>query len=747
MPLTARQKLLYSLYRYRLLERGGVIYIDHSALPSPKQKVKESVEKSSVAEKAKSVYEEALMKRYAALEKKLQKDTWKYNPPSTEEKTKSSMEKRIPEQFKRRVQPTPTPGVREEPKPWEIKLPEIKLPEIKLPEFKLPEIKLPIPEPKPKKPAPKKEDIEAKKRIEESESLKKERDRVIREFYHKIRPKVKAPSDYGLHCLTASEWHREYISGRLTLDTPDFDSWCLKHGFPMTYTFCQKLAPKLDPLFNRLEAAERRFEAAKDNFWKTWVSFRGVRPPTPWDLSDLRKWLGEMKHWADEYERIADEINAIWAKRKIHSSQAGRRTPTNLVEEAKQHQPKPPYMKTPEATKPKPQPIKDTELVQLKHKKDELIAKIKEVTGEGNRVQAELSRLLTRVNNLKAERARLENLRNRLSQEIANLQSRLAGTFTATKEMLQAQIRNLESYVNSLRNQKAGLEAQIRQLEDRIRDLRRRLSELGISAQYFYRLWTGGSGYLSPGGSRAGQEYHLPTEFRDVSELNRWKSRLRSDISREEGELSNLKNWLSGLKSRLSSLRGEESSLSAIVSRLRGEVDQLKSRVEELRKRITGMAPGDLKSLQARLNSLEEERARLESEISGLMTRLSELRSEEGYLRNLLASAGVTIPTPPVTISPTIPSLPEVPSTPPITLPTAPSPDVSGLLTQMQNLQQQLMNLQYRMMELQSQPPDPTILAELQSLRQERAALSQQLQSLQLEVWVLLLPVFSYTEA
>ena len=518
------------------------------------------------------------------------------------------------------------------------------------------------------------------------------------------------------------------------MDTPDFDSWCIKHGFSMTYTFCQKLAPKLDSLFNRLEAAERRFEDAKRNFWSSWVEFRGVRPPTPWDLSDLRKWLGEMKHWADEYERIADEINAIWAKRKIHSSQAGRRTPTNLAEEAKQHQPKPPYMKTPEATKPKPQPIKDTELIQLKHKKDDLIAKIKEVTGEGERIIRDIPKLETRLRTLGEEILRLAKRRDRLRQEIAELESRLAGTFTTTKEELQARIRNLESYVRSLRNQKAGLEAQIRQLEDRIRDLRSRLAELGISIPYGYMLWTGGSGYVSPGGAKAGEEYGLPTEFRDVSELNRWKARLRSDILREEGELSNLKGWLSGLKSRLSGLRSEESSLSAIVSRLKGEVNQLKSRVEELRKKIEGMAPGDLKSLQARLNSLEEERARLESEISGLMTKLSELRSEEGYLRNLLASVGVTIPTPPVTISPTIPSLPEVPTISPITLPTAPSPDVSGLLTQMQNLQQQLMNLQYRMMELQSQPPDPTILAELQSLRQERAALSQQLQSLQQQI-------------
>ena len=103
MPLTVQQKLLYSLYRYRLLERGGVIHIDHSALPSPKQKVEESVKKSSVAEKTRSTYEEALMKRYAALEKKLGIHTWTYNPPSSKEKAKSSMEKRVPEQFKRRV--------------------------------------------------------------------------------------------------------------------------------------------------------------------------------------------------------------------------------------------------------------------------------------------------------------------------------------------------------------------------------------------------------------------------------------------------------------------------------------------------------------------------------------------------------------------------------------------------------------------------------------------------------------------
>ena len=136
-----------------------------------------------------------------------------------------------------------------------------------------------------------------------------------------------------------------------------------------------------------------------------------------------------------------------------------------------------------------------------------------------------------------------------------------------------------------------------------IRDRSRLAEALG---RYAYMLWTGGSGYVSPGGAKAREEYYVPTEFKDVKELNRIKDKLRSDISREEGELAGLKSWLSDLRSRLSGLRSEESSLSAIVSRLKGEVNQLQSRVEELRKKFSMMDPDLRKTAKQKLVSPDE---------------------------------------------------------------------------------------------------------------------------------------------
>ena len=437
--------------------------------------------------------------------------------------------------------------------------------------------------------------------------------------------------------------------------------------------------------------------------WEYYV--RDKRWEYQWRLLTPSEKLSRLEREFNEFKRLVSEVEDDLRKMysKLQQLQSELRAPRKTIPS----QPE----KTGKSTTEKPQPVTDSELLNLRREKDNLIAKVKEVAGDLRSLESRISSLSAEIPRLESEKTSLEKLKSRLQSEISELQRRLENIRTASEEALKSRLESLKSYVEGLRSQKVTLESKIRQVKASIESLKKKLSELGIS----YMIWTGGGGYVSPGGTLARETYYVPERFTSVEELNKWKSKLRAEINRERAELNQLLSDKSRLAAKLSSLMSRRQELTNAIEALKKEVNKLKSTVSNLRSKLSEGLPANLKKLQDQINSLEEERDRLESEVAGLMEELSNLESEELRLRNLLVSAGVTIPTPPVpTVPPTV------------------SPDVSMLVSQIQSLQQQLQNLQQQIINTQQRAAtEPVLLSEIERLKQEKQALQQQLYMLQ----------------
>jgi chromosome segregation ATPase len=499
-----------------------------------------------------------------------------------------------------------------------------------------------------------------------------------------------------------------------------------------------KYAQELTKKDGETSSAATHAKGQLDSFWKAIIY---ATPLNPYRLADARHFAGNARDAVNRFASLVDSFCSMVSREPSPSEGVKVVTqPGQLDVEL----PKSQEQKTTTSTLPKDIPTTDTEVNELKRRKDSIMKELEQARTNRIIMSKRLEDLRSRISSLEAMIPSLQQMRDRLTAELNDLLSRAQTAVSETADSIMAKISAVEQEIAGLRTQRSQLQSQIQQLESIVSDLRGRLRQAGISMQLRYRY---AISIRRPGVTQGGYIARttgvtVPETVPSAADLSKLKEQLRADISREESELSGIRSELQSLANQIAPLESRLTNLSSARAALEDEIKSLQQRVEELRRRVVDSTPRDLKSLQSRLQSLLSERDRLLGEVNSLIARAQSLLSEKSSLESMLSSLGLprppTIEIPPITppITPEVPTIPpltipQIPTLPP-TIPQTPSADIQMLLQQFQNMQQQMMNQLATMMQLQQRAPyDPSAQMMLQQLQAERAMLMQQIQSLQ----------------